>query len=79
MKPTLSPKELAEAIGVSESSIKRWADGGRLAVQRTAGGHRRIPREEALRFLREEGLRPVRPEILGVEEVVEATAAQVIH
>jgi len=75
MKPTLSPKELAEAIGVSESSIKRWADGGRLAVQRTAGGHRRIPREEALRFLRDEGLRPVRPEILGVEEVVEATAA----
>jgi len=69
MKPILSPKELAEAMGVSESSVKRWADGGRLRVQRTAGGHRRIPREEALRFVREEGLRLVRPEILGVEEV----------
>ena len=28
MKPVLSPRELAEAIGVSESSIKRWIDDG---------------------------------------------------
>ena len=39
----LSPRELAEAVGVSESSLKRWADRGRVHVHRTEGGHRRIP------------------------------------
>jgi excisionase family DNA binding protein len=51
----LSPKELASAIGVSESSLKRWVDDGRLTVQRTVGGHRRIPVDEAVRFVRAEG------------------------
>jgi excisionase family DNA binding protein len=64
--PLLSPRVLAEAIGVSESSLKRWADEGRLAVERTAGGHRRIRRAEAVRFLRDAGLRPVRPELLAL-------------
>jgi MerR family transcriptional regulator, light-induced transcriptional regulator len=62
----LSPKLLADAIGVSESSLKRWADEGRLAVERTAGGHRRIPLGEAVRFLRQSGMRAVRPELLGL-------------
>jgi MerR family transcriptional regulator, light-induced transcriptional regulator len=62
----LSPKALAEAIGVSESSLKRWADEGRLAVERTAGGHRRIPLAEAVSFIRRSGLTPVRPELLGL-------------
>lgn len=62
----LSPRELADALGVSESSLKRWADGGRLAVERTVGGHRRIPLGEAVRFVRREALRPVRPELLGL-------------
>jgi MerR family transcriptional regulator, light-induced transcriptional regulator len=62
----LSPRALAEAIGVSESSLKRWADEGQLTVERTAGGHRRIPLPEALRFIRRSGLTPVRPELLGL-------------
>lgn len=62
----LSPRVLANAIGVSESSLKRWADDGRLAVERTAGGHRRIRRSEAVRFIRESGLRPVRPQLLSL-------------
>ena len=60
-----SPRELAAAIGVSESSLKRWADEGRLAVERTAGGHRRIALAEAVRFVRQAGLAVVRPELLG--------------
>lgn len=64
--PYLSPRGLADALGVSESSLKRWADGGRLAVERTVGGHRRIALGEAVRFVRREGLRPVRPELLGL-------------
>lgn len=72
MRSVLSPKELAEAIGVSESSLKRWADEGRIHFSRTAGGHRRIPFAEAVRFIRETGATVVRPEVLGLSEVREA-------
>jgi len=57
MKSTLSPKELARAIGVSESSVKRWIDGGQIEAQRTAGGHRRVLLAEGLRFARASGYR----------------------
>ena len=53
MKSVLSPKELAAAIGVSESTLKRWADDGLIVFSRTAGGHRRIRLAEAIRFIRE--------------------------
>jgi MerR family transcriptional regulator, light-induced transcriptional regulator len=62
----LSPKELAAAIGVSESSLKRWADEGLLAAERTVGGHRRIAVAEAIRFVRATGLSVVKPELLGL-------------
>jgi excisionase family DNA binding protein len=55
MQNTLSPRELAAAVGVSESSLKRWADEGRVKVARTAGGHRRIELAEAVRFIRQSG------------------------
>lgn len=66
MKQSLSPKEMAQVIGVSESSLKRWADGGRLRVTRTMGGHRRIALQEAVRFVREARLPIVNPELLGI-------------
>ena len=68
MKSHLSPRELAEAIGLSESSVKRWADEGLIAVTRTAGGHRRIARADALRFIRRTGVDVVQPQVLGVGE-----------
>ena len=69
MKRSLSPKDLAAAIGVSESSLKRWADAGKIAVARTEGGHRRIPIAEAVRFIRESGSQIVRPEVLDLPEI----------
>ena len=63
-----SPRTLGDAIGVSQSSLKRWADRGLLEVERTAGGHRRIDRREALRFIREAGLQVVKPELLGLAD-----------
>jgi excisionase family DNA binding protein len=69
MKSILSPKELAEAIGVSESSLKRWVDDGRLRAARTAGGHRRIPITEAIRFIRQTRSPLVRPDLLGLSEL----------
>jgi excisionase family DNA binding protein len=72
MRSKLSPKQLAAAIGVSESSLKRWADSGRLIVTRTIGGHRRIDLQEALRFVRESGLQVQNPEKLGLSPEVHA-------
>jgi diguanylate cyclase (GGDEF)-like protein/PAS domain S-box-containing protein/excisionase family DNA binding protein len=34
--------EAASALGVSASTLRRWADSGRIASQRTSGGHRRF-------------------------------------
>jgi len=77
LKPVLTPRELAEAVGVSESSIKRWADDGTVKAVRTAGGHRRILIEEAVRFLRTSDLALIRPEILGLPETAAAGAVPV--
>lgn len=74
IKSHLSPKELADAIGVSESSLKRWADDGVIAVTRTSGGHRRIGRQEAVRFVRQTGAEVVRPQLLGFPEAKPAPA-----
>lgn len=74
MKATLTPRELANAIGVSESSLKRWADEGLVRVSRTAGGHRRIPIAEAVRFIRETRSPVIHPEILGMNEVAVASS-----
>jgi excisionase family DNA binding protein len=62
----ISPRDLARAIGVGESSVKRWVDEGRLAGARTSGGHRRIAQAEAIRFVRELGLEVARPDLLGL-------------
>ena len=63
---TISPRNLAEAIGMSESSLKRWADRGLLSVTRTAGGHRRIAVQDAVRFIRDRKLDVLKPSLLGL-------------
>src|SRR3954447_19614353 len=74
-KTLLTPKELAEVIGASESSLRRWVDAGSIRMSRTAGGHRRIPVAEASGFIRESGATVVRPELLGLEELGRAQGA----
>ncbi|HEX8456737.1 MAG TPA: B12-binding domain-containing protein [Pyrinomonadaceae bacterium] len=49
----LTSKEAARMLGASEASIKRWADGGLLPSEKTAGGHRRFRPEDVARFKRE--------------------------
>jgi excisionase family DNA binding protein len=63
---TLSTRQLAQAIGVSESSVKRWVDDGALSAVRTVGRHRRIPVAEAMRFVRDTSAHLVRPAALGL-------------
>ena len=62
----LSPRDLAQAIGSSESSVKRWTDQGLLKVTRTAGGHRRIATTDAIQFIRQNACPVIKPEILGL-------------
>ncbi|MEQ8787038.1 MAG: helix-turn-helix domain-containing protein [Pirellulaceae bacterium] len=66
MPRQLTPKQVARATGVSESSIKRWCDDGRIATVRTAGGHRRILTGTVLEFLRESGHPLSDPTVLGL-------------
>jgi excisionase family DNA binding protein len=68
-KRLLSPRQLATAIGVSESSLKRWIDDGLLSAARTAGKHRRIPLAEAIRFIRSQRAPLVRPDALGLPDL----------
>jgi excisionase family DNA binding protein len=62
----ITPKQVAQAIGVSESSLKRWCDRGLLTTVRTAGGHRRLALDHVVQFLRQSGHQLVRPELLGL-------------
>jgi MerR family transcriptional regulator, light-induced transcriptional regulator len=62
----VTPRQLAEAIGVSESSLKRWSDAGKIEVTRTEGGHRRIAIAEAVRFIRASRSSVLRPDVLGL-------------
>ncbi len=66
MKKLLTSKDLAEAIGASESSMRRWTNSGLIRTTRTAGGHRRIALSDAIRFVRTTGTTVVRPEVLGL-------------
>jgi excisionase family DNA binding protein len=66
MEKLLTTKDLAEALGASESSTRRWTDSGAIKTARTVGGHRRIPLSEAIRFVRETRSPVVRPDILGL-------------
>jgi excisionase family DNA binding protein len=49
----LTTRQVADALHVSESSVKRWCDRGAIPTIRTLGGHRRIPLDGFLRFLEE--------------------------
>jgi MerR family transcriptional regulator, light-induced transcriptional regulator len=71
----LSPRDLADALGVSESSLKRWVDAGKIVAFRTEGGHRRIALNEAVRFIRATNAPIARPELLGMSEIAVAQRA----
>lgn len=42
----LSLSEIAAELGVHPSTVRNWADQGRIPVHRTQGGHRRFKRSE---------------------------------
>jgi molybdopterin-binding protein len=48
------PGQLADLLGVSADTVRRWCDEGRMATVRTEGGHRMVEGKELARFVREQ-------------------------
>ncbi|MCP3981326.1 MAG: response regulator [bacterium] len=55
-KTVFTTFETAKLCHVSPLSIINWVNAGRLPAFRTPGGHRRIRREDLIRFMRENGI-----------------------
>ncbi len=55
-KSVFTTFEAAKLCHVSPLSIINWVNAGRLPAFRTPGGHRRIRREDLVRFMRENGI-----------------------
>lgn len=66
MKDSLTPKQVAQAIGMGESTVKRWCDQGLIPTESTPGKHRRLPLKGVIQFLRDYGHAMVKPELLGL-------------
>jgi excisionase family DNA binding protein len=83
-KSVFTTFETAKLCHVSPLSIINWVNAGRLPAFRTPGGHRRIRREDLVRFMRDSGI-PLpeelregsgRPKVLVVDD--EADIREVI-
>lgn len=66
MSKLLTPKQVAQAIQVSESSVKRWCDAGVITTEYTAGGHRRITTADLVAFVRSTNHRLVEPAVIDL-------------
>ena len=52
----LTTKEVARLLRVSEATVKRWTDDGRLRSDKTVGGHRRFSIHAIAHLRREQGI-----------------------
>jgi len=51
----MSLSEASSLLGVHASTLRRWADSGRVPCQRTPGGHRRFNKQQLLPLLEGSG------------------------
>lgn len=88
VEPLLKTQQLASALGVSMSTVKRWVDAGALKSTRTMGKHRLVALGDAIRFARAHDL-PTRslqrfngtnaPAITVVDDVVRDSLLQALR
>ena len=65
MSTSYRPGQVAELLGVSVDTVRRWADSGRLEMHRTEGGQRLIDGGDLARFLTEHAPAPSDDVVVG--------------
>jgi len=54
--------EIARTLGVSPTTAVNWIRAGRMPAYRTPGGHRRVQRDDLIKFVRDNGF-PMPPDL----------------
>lgn len=75
VEETFTPKQIAQALQVSESSVKRWCDRGVIQTHRTLGGHRRISLAQLMEFLESTNRKVIDPKAIGTTEKLASAPA----
>lgn len=55
-KQSFSTSDVARYCHVTADTIRKWAEAGKLRVFKTPGGHRRIRREDLVRFMKDNNI-----------------------
>lgn len=76
-KEWLSLHEAAEILGVHPSTVRSWADKGRLPVHRTRGGHRRFRRADVEMWTQSERTTAPESARLVIQNAIGRTRLQV--
>lgn len=77
MTRAFSTAEVSQMWNVSESTIKRWADSGKLECIRTPGGHRRFQMQALMAFLEQNHLKSSNLFSFSIPSLAAAEAAQI--
>lgn len=54
MATSYRPGQVAELLGVSVDTVRRWCDEGKLETTRSSGGHRTVRGDDLARYLSEQ-------------------------